>query len=181
MWSHVINLSDIPDGKLLASGDRDTNASVFVTLHSRDEHLVQLADRLMVPSVQSITAEIEVYRQIKQRTLIMVQAQFEAHCHLQCGVTLEPFATVIGDTITQAFTTKEITPTDEADDVPEYIAGGELDVVDVLLQLVAISTPTYPRKPNINLEDVVNDKDTVNQPEQTENPFAKLADIKDKL
>ena len=181
MWSHIISLSDLPDGKLQANGDRDTNASLFVELNSRDADLEDIAGRLMVPSVQSITATIEIYRPIKQRTLIMVQAEFEAQCHLQCGVTLEPFATVIQDTITQTFSTKEITPANEEDDVPEYIADGELDVADVVLQLIAISTPAYPRKPNIKLEDVVTDKETVNQPEQKENPFASLADLKGKL
>ena len=181
MWSHVISLSDLPAGKLSANGKRDANASIFVDMVATDTDLTAIAERLMVPSVQSITAHVEVYRQVKTPTLIMVQATFETHCHLDCGVSLEPFPTVIKDTITQDFTTKEIPPINEDDDVPEYITGGELDIADVVLQLVAITIPPYPRKPDIELENLVANKETVNQPEHKQNPFATLADLKDKL
>ena len=181
MWSHIINLSDLPPAKLLPSGERDPNASIFVTLTAHAEDLDTLASRLMVPSVQSISAEIELYRQIQQRTLIMLQATFTAQLHLQCGVSLEEFPVSMDETLTQQFTTKEIIPEGEEDDVPEYITDGTLDIADVLLQLVAISIDPYPRKPNIELENLVPNKETVNQREQTKNPFAGLAELKDKL
>ena len=181
MWSHVISLSDLPPAKLLPSGDRDPNASIFVTLNTDVHDLDGIASRLMVPSVQSISADIELYRQMKQNSLIMLQATFTAQCHLQCGVSLEEFPVTMRDTLTQQFTTQEIIPTSEEDDVPEHITDGTLDIADVLLQLVAISIDPYPRKPNIELENVVPDTDTVNQPEQTRNPFAGLAELKDKL
>ena len=181
MFSHIINLSDLPPGKLQANGDRDSNASICVELVANNGDLDAIAGRLMVPSVQSIRANIELYRQIKTPTLIMVQATFTADCHLQCGVSLEEFPMVIQDTITQEFTTKEIIPTDEEDDVPEYVTGAELDIADVLLQLIAISIPPYPRKPDRELENMVANKGSVNQPEHKQNPFASLADLKDKL
>ena len=122
-----------------------------------------------------------MYRQVSQRNLIVVEAAFQVNLHLTCGVTLEDFSTEISETMTQDFSTTEIIPQDEGEDVPEYIEGREMDLVDVLAQLIAVNIEPYPRKPDADLAAVVSGKVGVNEEEQKENPFAKLADLKGKL
>lgn len=181
MWSYLISLTDIPDGKVLPNGDVDPNSFVSVQLRANESVCQDLADRLMVPSVQSVVADVQVYRQVGQRTLICVACDFTANVHLTCGVTLETFATTLNDTLVQDFTTKEMIPQDEEDDVPEYIEGRELDLADIVVQLVALSIPAYPRAPHADLQGIIGDKSGVNEDIEKRNPFAKLSDFKKRL
>lgn len=181
MWIYSIETSDIPDAKILDNGTRCPSSIITKTITTTESDCADLAGRLMVPSVQSVCADVRVYRQAGQRTLIMLECDFTAHMNVMCGVTLEPYAIELSDTVTQEFSTREITPENDDDDVPEHIAHGVMDITDIVAQLVALAIPAYPRSPHADLDGIVADKPHVNDGADKPNPFAKLSDLKGRL
>lgn len=181
MWTYNLDTSDIPDAKVLSNGEINPNSVVSVQLRANESACVALAERLMVPSVESVRADVRVHRQFGQQSLILVTCDFTAHMHLTCGVTLESFATILQDTVVQNFSTKEIIPQDEEDQIPEYIKGHTLDLADIVAQLVALAIPPYPRAPEADLRAVEGIQTCHHQNQEKINPFAKLSDLKKRL
>ena len=71
----------------------------------------------------------------------------------------------------------------EEHDPPEQIIGGQFDVGDTLIQLLAVEINPFPRKPGASLENMPEAKAQRERTEEseTDNPFAALAALKDKL
>ena len=99
-----------------------------------------------------------------------------------CVVTLEPVAARVTDTVEREFTLRsdvaavrqEVDVEPGAEDPPDLVEGGEIDIGAVVIEALALAIDPYPRKPGAVLE---------YQPENPPDPgpFAALAKLKNRL
>ena len=71
----------------------------------------------------------------------------------------------------------------EEHDPPEQMIGGQFDAGDTLIQLLAVEINPFPRKPGASIESMSEAGARLEpiQESETDNPFATLAALKDKL
>lgn len=112
---------------------------------------------------------------------VHVSAAFAADVVQTCVVTLEPVETRIVDTVERVFTLRagvaagrEIDLTPDAEDPPDPVEGGEVDIGAVVVEALALAIDPYPRKKGAVLE---------YQPADAPDPgpFAALAKLKNRL
>ncbi len=107
-----------------------------------------------------------------------------------CSVTLEPLVTKIHRTVSVRFDDVDDTALEEGEDIdvdaqdpPEPIVDGGFDIGETCVQLMAVEIDPFPRKPDLPFEDYARSPKGAEEPTESpsENPFAALAELKDKL
>jgi len=153
-----------------------------------------LAERYRIPAVRSLRAEASL-RPWRGKGL-KADLVIEAAVTLDCVVSLEPFDTTIREERTLTFLPEEMLAADtlesvdldvmEADDPPEPITDGKIDLGEVIAQEVAVALPDFPRAPGVSLEAEagahVADGDAAGDlgpsKDKGDNPFAVLEKLK---
>lgn len=123
--------------------------------------LPEVADRLDLPELSALSADIEI--RLAPGRKIEVAGTLRATLKQTCVVTLEPFDTSLDEPFLQVFTTDPAVaeaavedPLDDAD-WPELLEEDSLDLVEFAVQQLALSLDPYPRAPGVEFEAVVED------------------------
>lgn len=153
-------------------------------LRADDEELGSLTKRLGVVEVESVEAWLDVARTGEPRE-IMLQGRVCARLVQSCVVTLEPVVETIDAPLVLKLTDHEqddeieLELGEDADDPPEEVEGGIVDLGDIVAQQVALEMEPFPRAPEAAFKDAASESD---DPEPTTpNPFEALAALRDKL
>lgn len=124
-----------------------------------------LVRRFDLLSLDRLTATVEVYPEDSSGTL-RVTGRFVADVTQACVVTLDPVAAHLDEAFEMRFTTDpevldaeigreapgEIEIVPEAEDPPEPIHGGAIDIGEAVVQQFAVALDPYPRAPDASIE-----------------------------
>jgi uncharacterized metal-binding protein YceD (DUF177 family) len=114
---------------------------------------------------------------------VHVRGRLSAEAGQTCVVTLEPLTSEIDEDVDVMFsphveqTTARSTADDEdedalADDPPEPIVGGQIDLGALAAEFLILGLDPYPRKPGVVFEPVIQ------PPDPADHPFAALGSLK---
>lgn len=173
--------------------------SIAVEKIARDETLREIeatpterraiAQRLGLLALDRLTARLSLRRIAGAR--VSLQGHFEADVVQACVVTLAPVAESLAEDFATEFaeanedlTTDEIEVDFAADDPPEPIEGGRIDLGEAVVQQLAVSLDPFPRAPGAQLNwtdpaegDEKGDSAPLASAEKA-NPFGVLAALK---
>ena len=150
-----------------------------VEIAATPEEFSGLARSLGIPSVESLSATLEV--KPLSRGIVRVRGQARAELHQNCVVTMEPFATRVAEEVEMRFAPPELAASMaeavgddlEAEDPPDPLVGDHIDLGAVAREFVALGLDPYPRKPGVVF---AYEEDAPGE----ESPFARLAALKPK-
>lgn len=119
-----------------------------------------------------------------RRTGVKLTGTVSADVVQECVVTLEPVDQKVEERVEITFlpgarpveSGLEIEIDPEADDPPEPLEGGVIDVGVIVAEYVALGLDPYPRKAGVTFEDRIEDDGSDDNPR----PFAGLKDLTDK-
>lgn len=148
-FSHVVQVDRIgPEGVLLQlSPDRVARES--------------LARQLQIPAVLGLSAQVRIVPDPAQASHFLLKGQFEAEVEQTCVVSLEPVRQHVGESFVRRFApaaeldgsagsededdAEWLDP--EAEDPPDSLEDGTIDVGAVVAEALALALDPYPRKP----------------------------------
>lgn len=146
-----------------------------------------LARRLRIVSIQSLKADLTLVPEA-QAGHFRLTGRLEAEVDQSCVVSLEPVRQKVTEVFLRRFGPEtEARPTAElgedeaewldpdADDPPDPVIGGQIDLGDVVAEELALGLDPYPRKPGVEVPD------SYSQAAEEGNkisPFAALAKLK---
>lgn len=140
-----------------------------------------LARRFGLLSLDSLKASISLSR--VSGNAVRVSADFVADVVQACVVTLEPVASRVTESFGVTFAPDvEIGPdidedlTDLAEDLPEPLIGGTIDIGETVAQYLALALDPYPRAPGVQFEAANYPGLAAKKPENS--PFAALAALR---
>jgi uncharacterized metal-binding protein YceD (DUF177 family) len=162
-WTRVVYWRDLPV-KLRLEADEATRAN--------------LAKDLKLESLGALAADLNMQPWLDGAELT---GRLRAVVTQICGVSLDPFDTVIDEPLLIRFVPlgspnappppqDEVEVDLEADDPPDVVAGDSIDVAHYVVEHLALAIDPFPRKPGVVFEP---------RPEETPaSPFAVLAALK---
>ena len=165
-------------------------AGFAVRIDANDEERAALADEHGLASVESFVAEFELKRWRKDG--VRIRGTVSANIVQECVVTLQPVVTDLEIPVDAVFVPEGSPlkrPLDEdgamivdpeGPDIPETFERGMLDAGAVAEEFFELAIDPYPRAPGAELGEAAADGDTEDE-EATDNPFARLAALRDKL
>ena len=171
-FSRMIEVGSIaPDGLRLEIG-------------ATTEECMALAERLGLEGIENLTAEAKLTLPTKRR--IRLEVTFLADVLQLCVVTLEPLTSSLSEQFQLIFSTdaeaewkEEVIFDATADDPPEPLLEGRIDIGEMIAQHLATLIDPYPRAPLAAREAwqvTIGAEDSVEH-----SPFRKLAKLKGRL
>jgi uncharacterized metal-binding protein YceD (DUF177 family) len=150
-----------------------------IELDASAEERAALATRFGLVSIDRLVAQLDLRR--VEGDLIRVTGWVEADLVQTCVVSLEPFPTTVrdeveglfGESAVEAAVPEEEWLDPEAEDLPEPIVDGVIDLGELAAQHLSLSLDPHPRKPDAALDRGLLD-------EEPEGPFAALKGWKGK-
>ena len=124
-------------------------------LTANEAERAALVRRFGLVSLERLTATVRL-RQIK-KGLVKVTGQFVADLAQRCVVTLEPVPAHLAEEFSVLFCARparagrDVVVTAEAEDPPEPMAGGWIDLGETVVQQFAIALDPYPRVPGATI------------------------------
>lgn len=120
----------------------------------------RLSERFGLLGLESLSAELRLTVE-EDGTLIRLEGTMAAEVIQACGVTLEPLKSRIEGQLDRLYTTAGESgpgPAGEdfdvdAEEPPEQIDGGKIDVGEAVAEQLALELPSFPRKPGIDFAD----------------------------
>lgn len=170
-FSHRVAVDKIPAGGLK------------ITLTANEVQRAALKERFDLVDLQSLSAELKVKRESHVVDEVIVTGTLTAEATQQCVVTLEPLPISINTSLRIICLDESAAPSESStidlvhdDDDIDYIQNGQIDLGELIAQHFGITLDPYPRKPGLDpiSEEPADDGD------KPENPFAKLASLKNK-
>jgi uncharacterized metal-binding protein YceD (DUF177 family) len=161
-----------------------------VRIEADDNQRAALAEAHGLVSVDEFIADLDARRWRKDG--VRIQGTVKARIVQECIVTLEPVEAELDIEIDTVFVpegSRLARPLDddgalivdaEGPDTPEIFEGGEIDVGAVAEEFFELAIDPYPRKPGAELGETA-DSGADEAETEAENPFAKLAGLRDKL
>ncbi|NQV99455.1 MAG: DUF177 domain-containing protein [Rhodospirillales bacterium] len=157
------------------------------TLQASAPECAALSQRFAIDALNYLKGNLGLQRSGSgNRLKIMVHGQLEAEIVQTCVVSLEPFTTSITAEFDTVFDARaddddanwELDP--QADDPPEPIVDGNIDLGELLAQSLSLEIDLHPRKPGVEGDPSVSG--TANHaadkgPPASENPFAALKNM----
>ncbi|HZL29488.1 MAG TPA: DUF177 domain-containing protein [Pseudolabrys sp.] len=163
-WSVPVKADQIPDEGL----HRDIEAA--------PEVLAGVAALADVRAVSQLSASLDLAR---EGALVRVTGRVRGRVGQDCVVTLEPIETDIDEAVDVAFAPvapegQPQTPrrTDAAEEPPEPLTGGVVDIGAIATEFLILGIDPYPRKAGVEFEPPPAEDDDPH-------PFAALAALKD--
>ncbi|GIL38620.1 YceD family protein [Roseiterribacter gracilis] len=128
-----------------------------IELDASAEERAALAARFGLVAIDRLAAKLEVQR--VDGDLIRVRGTVEADLVQTCVVSLEPFPATVRDEVEGLFG-EGVAPADvpeawvdpEADDLPEPIVDGVIDLGELAAQHLSLGLDPHPRKPDATLD-----------------------------
>lgn len=160
-----------------------------MTIVAEPGELADLAARFGIPAIERLEARLRLHA---KGDMIHLDGHLTADVVQTCVVTLEPvgqhidadFARSYGDEQAVARVIALIDAADEVDalaeDEPDLIQNGHIDVGEATAEELALQLDPFPRKPGASLDN----SPYLAKPEDEEekpHPFAGLAKLRDKL
>lgn len=149
----------------------------------------KLADRMGIVELRRLTgvANLRPYR----KEGLTLDCRFEADLVQSCVVTLEPVDEHIDEEFRQRYlpghlldlpsakapdSQREIAVDIEADDAPEALVSGGVDIGEAVAERLALALDPYPRKPGVSFD--TPPEEAGDASESRPNPFAALEKLK---
>lgn len=149
----------------------------------------RLAERFDIVEITRLvgTAQLRPYR----KDGLTLECRFEADLAQNCVVTLEPVSEHVREEFRQRYlpekgierVTREVPGSEreiaidiEAEDAPEPLEDGGINIGEAVAERLALAMNPYPRKPGVNFETQPVEEDDA--PEEKPNPFAVLEKLK---
>ena len=160
-----------------------------VRIEANEAERAALAEAHGLLSVEEFVADLEVRRWRKDG--VCVQGAVHARIVQECIVPLEPVPADLQVGIDAVFVpegSRLARPLDddgalivdaEGPDIPEVFEGGEIDAGAIAEEFFELAIDPYPRAPGAELGEIAGEDDEGEA--DGENPFAKLAGLRDKL
>ena len=155
-----------------------------------------LSERFGLLGLDSLSAELRLTAE-EGGTLIRLKGTMVAEVIQACSVTLEPLKSRIEGPLDRLYTSAEESVPEpagedfdvDAEEPPEQIVGGEIDVGEAVAEQLALELPPFPRKPGIDFADYSAgpENSDVSSDGGEENihpaggPFAALTELRKKL
>jgi uncharacterized metal-binding protein YceD (DUF177 family) len=141
-----------------------------------------IAERLEISAVDRLEARLRLTR---FRGGLRVEGHLQAVTVQPCVVTFAPVAQQIDEPVDRIFLPASERPKAgaahpemfvdlEADELPDYFEGHEVDLTDALIETVALALDPYPRAEGVSLDDVELPED-----KPDESPFGALRSLID--
>jgi hypothetical protein len=116
-----------------------------------------VARRLGLHALNALAASLRVRR--RSERIVEVVGAFEADVEQTCVVTLDPVASHLSRRFRQIYAADAEAPSgevivgvdDEAEDAPEPLTDGGIDLGEAVVQQLAVSLDPYPRKPGAEI------------------------------
>ena len=164
------------------------NTGVDIRVEATAQECAALAGRFRIIAIDMLQGFATLHP--AEQGDVVMRGLVEAVVRQACVLTQEPVREEISETFEIRFSAHaqetalpDLSDTEDIDpalfDLPEPLVGGQIDVGEVMAQEVALGLAPYPRKPGAILAHpaVI----TQEKAERGSNPFAGLADLKDKL
>ena len=142
-----------------------------------------LARRFDLLALDRLSATVAIHPE-DESGLIRVDGRFAADVVQSCVVTLDPVPAHLDQAFTIFFTTEpeagqswdeaEVSP--EAEDPPEPVTGGAIDIGEAVVQQFALALDPYPRRPDASVEALGAEPQELRPAEG--GPFAELARLR---
>ncbi len=151
---------------------------------AKPEERKALAKRFGVVSVDSLSARLHLKR-IAGGRLIRLSGHLDAKVVQTCVITLEPVPQTVSEDFTLVYAPPgqisddpaELHLSLDAEDPPEPIQGGQIDLGEAVAEHLALGLDPFPRKAGAEIPQMGDDDQEEEAPERP-NPFAKLAVLK---
>ena len=146
------------------------------------EERARLARRLGLVSLDRLSARLAWRRQ--STGVIRLEGELEAAVTQSCVVTLEPVAAEVTEGFVRHFVRAapaaepEVVVDPEADDPPEPLGDGLVDLGEIVVQQLALARDPYPRAAGSTLPAALAGEPAVAEPADAEGPFRVLAGLK---
>jgi hypothetical protein len=141
-----------------------------------------IADRLDISALDKLEAKLRLTR---FRGGLRIEGRLEAITEQPCVVTFEPVKQAMDEEVERVFlpaseqpavsvTHPEVYIDLEADELPDYFEGHEVDLSEALVETVALALDPYPRAEGVTVEDL-----GLGEDEADESPFSSLKSLID--
>lgn len=185
-FSHAVEVATLPP------------SGRHLRLTATDADRAALAGFLDVPAVSSLTADLAV-TPLGASGRVRVEGRFQARLRQMCGITLAEIDTEVSGEVTRIFSPdphpqaaqagpggKEIQLDCAAEDPPDPLIGGRIDLGQVIAEELALGLDPFPRAPGATFAVTEGGEgadpapaDPAGDPAAT-NPFAVLAPLRKK-
>ena len=162
--------------------DRATSVPHACELVATAAERAALARRLGVLSLDRLQARLSWRR--RDDGVICLEGEFEAALSQSCVVTLDPVTATAADRFVRRFVRSaaaaavEVVIDAEAEDPPDPLGDGIVDLGEIVAEELAVTIDPYPRAPGGALPAEVGGGTTVARPASAANPFGVLARLK---
>ncbi|MBL4907618.1 MAG: DUF177 domain-containing protein [Sneathiella sp.] len=166
---------------------------IVFSIVASDEERANLVTRLAIVDMPTLTASGSLNR-MADKSLIELTGTLEAEVTQSCVISLEPVAQKIEEKFTVCYTFDKVEANaEDADyvvsldekDLPELILEGRIDVVQAIVEQIALAMDPYPRAQdteNTKNASVLRDAEKAAEMREPEvhKPFANLKDLMNK-
>ena len=173
-------MTDVEFSRKIAVDTLRASERAFV-FEAEEGELRALAGRFGILAIERFHVRARV--KLLSGALVRVNGDLAADVVQACVVTLVPVASHVEDCFTTTFATdrpadpREVVVDLDAEDPPEPITGGAIDVGDLAAEYLALALNPFPRAPGVVFDGWAA---PVPRPESAPNPFAVLASLKKK-
>jgi uncharacterized metal-binding protein YceD (DUF177 family) len=159
-WSVPVNVEDVPE------------AGLHVDIDAPAEARAAVAELAAVREVARLSAELDLAR---RGAGVRVSGRIQARVGQTCVVTLEPVENDIDELVDVTFAPPDAgapaAPSDGADEPPDALIDGKIDLGAVATEFLILGIDPYPRKPGAEFSAPKAD-------DEGDHPFAGLAALK---
>jgi uncharacterized metal-binding protein YceD (DUF177 family) len=158
--------SAAPLSRPVAVGDLPPEG-LDVTVEATPEERQALAAAFAIPAIHSLTGSFHLSGSLRR---VEVTGNIEAEVDRTCVVTLEPFTTRLREAVEVTYAAPGMEAS-TAQDPPDEIVGGRIDLGALTAEFLALGLDPYPRKPGVDF--------AFEEPEaKPDTPFAALAKLR---
>ena len=175
------------------AADRVGRDGLGLAIEANAEERAALARRFGLVSLDALSAQCRL--RLVAGGMIELTASFDAQVVQECVVTLEPVPAAVHGTFDQRYALspavlrsfavaddEEFDP--DADDPPEALQEGAIDLGEAIAQHLSVTLDPYPRAPGVNFVAIAEEEGDATQKRREQdlverpNPFATLAKLK---
>lgn len=174
---------DAPEFSRPVLVDRIPAKGLEMDVSAKPAERAALAERFGLVELSLLEARLRL-KPMNGGTVIRLEGSFRADVVQSCVVTLDPIPATVEDEFVMSFSTEdetidgdEIELSLDAEDPPDPIEGGAIDVGEAVAEHLSLALDPFPRKAGAAFDGGVDDAPPV---DEKPNPFAVLAQLRQK-